>query len=458
MPQHPAAPPGAASSGGLDIAWDESSSGTPKVTDGIAERVEERRGSGVARAARSFGLPAQVIVALLAGVLLGILSPRVGASCKPLAAAFISAVKMVVIPLVFCAAASGTMKIALESRQLGRMAVVALLWFILAGLTAIALGLALDAVFHPGVGVFPAESHAPSPRTGSTVDFTQTLLDAIPSNIVAAMAQQKVLPTLVFAVLFGLGLGSLGAARAKPMADVFDTVLAVMFRITRWVVALAPVAVFATVASLLGTQSGATIWALGKLLVVVYLGYLLFGLLCVGGFALLCAHPLRLARQMIAPALLGLVTRSSEAALPLHMEKLEEAGFANRIVSVVLPLGYSFNLDGAALYLGLATPFIAETHGLHLSLAQRLTVLATGLLASKGVANVPSGSLVALSTVVLALGLPPESLALIAGVDVFLDMGRTALNVFGNTLSVLVVDRSRSGSQSPSAASGGRRP
>jgi DAACS family dicarboxylate/amino acid:cation (Na+ or H+) symporter len=351
---------------------------------------------------------------------------------------------MIVIPLVFCAAASGTLKIALEARDLGRMAVVASGWFIVASLAAIALGLALDAAFHPGRGVLPPRTLAALPPVRGA-SLAQVLLDAIPGNVVAAMAQQKVLPTLVFAVLFGLALGSLGAARAKPMADVLDTVLAAMFRMTRWVVALAPIAVLATVASLLATQSVAMLWALGKLVLIVYLGYLIFGLLCVGGLRLLSAHPLRLAREMLAPALLGFVTRSSEVALPLHMEKLEQAGFSNRIVSVVLPLGYSFNLDGAALYLGLATPFLAETYGLDLSLAQRLTVLATGLLASKGVANVPSSALVALSTVVLALGLPPESIALIAGVDVFLDLGRTALNVFCNTLSVLVVERSRAG-------------
>jgi len=139
--------------------------------------------------------------------------------------------------------------------------------------------------------------------------------------------------------------------------------------------------------------------------------------------------------------LIGFVTRSSEAALPLHLEQLEAWGVPNRIVSVVLPLGYSFNLDGAALYIGLTTTFIAEAYGLHLRTPQLLTILGTALIASKGVANVPSGALIAMSTVLLALGLPAEAVALVAGVDVFLDMGRTAINVFGNTLSVLVAQR-----------------
>jgi DAACS family dicarboxylate/amino acid:cation (Na+ or H+) symporter len=206
------------------------------------------------------------------------------------------------------------------------------------------------------------------------------------------------------------------------MSDVLDTVLAV-------------------VANLVATQGSTTLWSLAKLVGVMYLGYASFALLCVAGFALLDPQPLRLARAMIAPALIGFVTRSSETALPLHMEKLEEHGLENRTVSVVLPLGYSFNLDGSALYIGLATTFICEAYGLHLSFSRLLTILGAALLASKGVANVPAGSLVALSSVLLALGLPADALALVAGVDVFLDMGRTGLNVFGNTLGVLIVRR-----------------
>jgi len=199
--------------------------------------------------------------------------------------------------------------------------------------------------------------------------------------------------------------------------------------------------VLAVVAWLTATQGSTTLWALAKLMIVMYTGYALFALLCVGAFAVLDPQPLRLARAMLAPALLGFVTRSSEVALPLHMEKLEALGFENRTVSVVLPLGYSFNLDGAALYIGLATTFICEAYGLQLSFGRLLTILGAALLASKGVANVPAGSLVALSTVLLALGLPADALALVAGVDVFLDMGRTGLNVFGNTLGVLIVRR-----------------
>ncbi len=374
-------------------------------------------------------------------MLLGLTWPQAGSALQPLGTAFIAAVKMVVIPLVFCAVALGTLKMGRDTSRLGRVALVAFGWFYLAGATAIAIGLSLDALFHPGAGVGMTAISAAPARELAAVNWTQFLLDLIPSNVVAAMAQQKVLPTLIFAALFGFALASLGSARAKPMSDVLEAILGAMFRITGWIVALAPLAVLAVVAWLTATQGSSTIWSLAKLVAVMYTGYLLFALLCIAVFALLYPRPLRLARAMLAPALLGFVTRSSEVALPLHMERLEALGFENRTVSVVLPLGYSFNLDGSALYIGLATTFICEAYGLQLSFGRLLAILGTALLASKGVANVPAGSLVALSTVLLALGLPADALALVAGVDVFLDMGRTGLNVFGNTLCVLIVQR-----------------
>jgi DAACS family dicarboxylate/amino acid:cation (Na+ or H+) symporter len=321
------------------------------------------------------------------------------------------------------------------------VALIAFGWFYFASAVAIIIGLSLDMVFHPGVGMHLAAPADLQGHVAAGIDWIKFLLDLIPSNIVAAMAQQKVLPTLVFAVLFGLALAAIGEQRARPMADVLASVLAVMFRITNWVVALAPLAVFGVVAWLFATQGAATVWGLARLIGVMYLGYAIFGLLCVAGFGLVGERALFVARQMAGPVLVAFVTRSSEAALPLHLEKLEAIGVPNRIASVVLPLGYSFNLDGSALYIGIATTFIAEAYGLQLSLPQLLTILGTALIASKGVANVPSGSLLALSTVLLALGLPADAVALVAGVDVFLDMGRTGMNVLGNTLSVLVARR-----------------
>jgi len=389
----------------------------------------------------AFGLPLQVAAGVILGLLTGLLWPAAGAAMQPLGVAFVAAVKMIVIPLVFCAVALGSMKMGHDAPRLGRVALVAFGWFYFASAVAIVIGLSLDVVFHPGIGLHLAPPADLPARLGAGIDWIKFLLDLIPSNIVAAMAQQKVLPTLIFAVLFGLGLAAIGEERARPMAGVLASVLAVMFRITNWIIALAPIAVFGVIAWLFATQGSVTVWALAKLVAVMYLGYAIFALLCIAGFGLIGERPLFVTRQMAGPVFLGFITRSSEAALPLHLEKLEAIGVPNRIASVVLPLGYSFNLDGSALYIGIATTFIAEAYGLQLSLPQLLTILGTALIASKGVANVPSGSLVALSTVLLALGLPAEAVALVAGVDVFLDMGRTGMNVLGNTLSVLVARR-----------------
>jgi dicarboxylate/amino acid:cation (Na+ or H+) symporter, DAACS family len=397
--------------------------------------------AGQQRGWPAFGLPLQVAAGVILGLLTGLLWPAAGAAMQPLGVAFVAAVKMIVIPLVFCAVALGSMKMGHDAPRLGRVALVAFGWFYFASAVAIVIGLSLDVVFHPGIGLHLAPPADLPARLGAGIDWIKFLLDLIPSNIVAAMAQQKVLPTLIFAVLFGLGLAAIGEERARPMAGVLASVLAVMFRITNWIIALAPIAVFGVIAWLFATQGSVTVWALAKLVAVMYLGYAIFALLCIAGFGLIGERPLFVTRQMAGPVFLGFITRSSEAALPLHLEKLEAIGVPNRIASVVLPLGYSFNLDGSALYIGIATTFIAEAYGLQLSLPQLLTILGTALIASKGVANVPSGSLVALSTVLLALGLPAEAVALVAGVDVFLDMGRTGMNVLGNTLSVLVARR-----------------
>ncbi|WP_379137784.1 dicarboxylate/amino acid:cation symporter [Methylobacterium sp. ID0610] len=374
------------------------------------------------------------------GLTTGTLWPDLGAALQPIGTAFIEAIRMVVIPLVFCAVTLGASRMADDAGRLGRTALVAFGWFYLASAASIAIALALNAVFHPGLGAgLVASGHIPQ-NLPLRVDWVKFVLDLIPSNIVAVMAAQKVLPTLVFAMLFGLALGALGEG-ARPVTAALETVLSAMFRITRWVVAVAPLAVFAISAWLAATQGLSALIALAKLSGTLYLGYaLLFGLFLIV-IRLTGERPLWAARQVIGPVLLAFATRSSEVALPPHIQCLERMGVPERIVAVVLPLGYSFNLDGSALYLGAAVTFLAEAYGLHLSGSALLTILVTTLIASKGVANVPASSLVALATVLTAIGLPVEAIAVITGIDAVLDMGRAGINVFGNTAAVLVVRR-----------------
>jgi DAACS family dicarboxylate/amino acid:cation (Na+ or H+) symporter len=385
-------------------------------------------------------LPVQMLVGLIAGLAIGFLWPKLGAALQPIGTAFIEAIKMVVIPIVFSLVTLGVYKMGSDIRQLGRVALISFAWFYFATIILIVIALGLDALFKPGVGANLVPSGKIPPNLAISVDWVKYLIDLIPSNIVAAMAAQKVLPTLVFAVVFGIALATLGEA-AQPVVRVLDTVQAAMFRITTWIIALAPVAILGIMAWLFATQGGATILALARLIGVLYIALALVVVLFCIMMVLLGERPWAVLTKVIEPVMLGFTTRSSEVTLPVHLEKLRSMGVPDKIVSVVLPLGYSFNLDGTILYMALATTFLAEAYNLTLDWSALATILITTMIASKGVANIPSGGLVALATVLTAIGLPVEAIALIAGVDAFMDMGRTATNVFGNTVAVLLVRR-----------------
>jgi DAACS family dicarboxylate/amino acid:cation (Na+ or H+) symporter len=386
-------------------------------------------------------LPLQMLVGLVLGLVLGLTWPSIGKTLQPIGAAFIQAIQMIVIPLIFSAVTLGVYRMGANARQLGRVAIVAFVWFYIATLFAVLVALGLNGLFHPGVGANLVPTGNVPANLALSVDWTKYLLDLIPTNIVAAMAAQRVLPTLVFAVLFGLGLARIGEANAQTVVGLLEAVLATMFRVTGWIIALAPVAIFAIMAWLIATQGLATIAALARLIGLMYVGLLIMVLCFWVVLALMRENPFAITRVVMEPLLLAFTTRSSEVTLPVHMEALEGMGVPNRVVALVLPLGYSFNLDGSTLYIALAVTFLAEAYHVDLTWSAELTILVTALIASKGIANVPSGGLVALATVVTAIGLPVESIAIIAGVDAFMDMGRTAVNVFGNTVAVKLVQK-----------------
>jgi DAACS family dicarboxylate/amino acid:cation (Na+ or H+) symporter len=346
----------------------------------------------------------------------------------------------VVIPLIFAAVTLGIWRMGTSLRQLGRLAIVAFGWFYLATILLALLALGLDGIFHPGRGVDLVPSGKIPANLAVSVDWVQFLIDLIPSNIVAAMAAQKVLPTLVFAVLFGLALAQIGEV-GRPVVTFLEAVMAAMFKIIRLIVATAPVAIFGLMAWLFATQGGAVVWGLAKMIGIMYLSLAIVAVAFFIIIWLLGHPPFGTLRKVGEPVLLAFTTRSSEVTLPVHMETLERMGVPNRIVSIVLPLGYTFNLDATVLYLVLATTFLAEAYHVVLTWSALFTIFVTTIIASKGVANVPSGGLVALAMVLSAIGLPIEAIAIIAGVDALMDMGRTAINVFGNTVAVLLVQR-----------------
>ncbi|KJC59141.1 sodium:dicarboxylate symporter [Bradyrhizobium sp. LTSPM299] len=385
-------------------------------------------------------LAVQMLIGLVAGLAVGLLWPEFGASLRPFGAGFVEAVKMIVIPVVFSSVALGIYRMGTEMKVLGRVVVICLGYFYLATVISIVIGLLLNGIFHPGAGAPLATTGKLPANLAVSVDWVKFFMDMIPSNIVAAMAEQKILPTLVFAILFGLALASIGKV-GEPVVAVLEAVMAAMFKMTKWITALAPLAVFAIMAWLFATQGLATVVALAKLVAVMYLG---LAVMVVIFWLILLAigeKPIAVTKAVMEPMLLAFSTRSSEVTLPLHMEKLQAMGVPNRIVSVVLPLGYAFNRDGAIMYFALAVTFLAEAYDVALSWSTLLTIVMVTTIASKGSANVPSGGLVAIAMVLSAIGLPVEALAIIAGVDAFLDMGRTAINVFGNTVAVKLVQR-----------------
>lgn len=381
-----------------------------------------------------------ILVALIAGLTFGMLFGRVAAQMDVVSIAFIQAIKMIVVPLIFPAVTLGSYRLGTQPTGIGRITFLAFAWFFFSTFVAALLGLTLDALFHPGIGI---DLHPAGAATASATlpDWRHFILDLIPSNVVAAMAGQKILPLLLFGISFGIALAHVGEERARPIVVLLESIFDTIFRLTHWIVKLVPLAVFAVSAWFAATQPLNMMLTLGKFVLLVYFGFACVVLLCLLALALLGRGQWSFLRLMVEPAIVGFASRSSEVALPIHMENLIEGGIDRRIVSTIIPLAYSFNPDGAAVYMSLAVPFLAEVYGMHLAFTTLVVLLFTVLLASKGIANIPSGSLVAVASIATGIGLPPEALAILAGVDVFLDMGRTAVNVFGNTCAAVFVSR-----------------
>ena len=381
-----------------------------------------------------------MVLGLVLGIVFGFVAPHFSQALAPVGTAFVQAIKMIVVPLVFTAITLGIYQMGNSAKQLGKVSAISLLYFFIATVVAIIIGLALNGMFHPGVGVNLSHTAELPKNINTTVNWTKFFLDMIPSNVFAAMSGTNLLPVLVFAVLLGLALASTGS-RAKPLVDVLDALMGAVFKLTGWIIALSPIAIFAIIAWLFSTQGMHTILALLKLVLVMYLG--LGVLLVLFAILMLCIgeHPLQTAKAVSEPVILAFATRSSEATLPLHMEKLVEMGVPKAVASVVLPLGYAFNRDGSIMYFALAVGFLADAYNIPLDPSTLLSIIVVTTLASKGSANVPSGGLVAIAMVLTTIGIPVEALAIIAGVDAFLDMDRTAVNVVSNTVAVKLVMR-----------------
>jgi Na+/H+-dicarboxylate symporter len=359
---------------------------------------------------------------------------------------FLRLIKMIIAPLVFSTLIVGIAHMG-DSSALGRVGLRALTWFIGASLVSLTLGLILVHLLQPGAGLalaLPPVSEA-SGVDKAAFNLKDFVTHIVPASIVEALAKNEIIQIVVFSVFAGVAITSLGE-RAAPLVRGAEALAEVMLKVTNYVMALAPVAVFAAVANSLAERGPEVIGNLGYFMASFYLALMLLWtvLIAIGGL-FLGRDVVPLVRAIRAPLLLAFSTASSEAAYPKTLEALEKYGVPPRIASFMLPLGYSFNLDGSMMYMTFASLFIAQAYGIQLTLSAQITMLLVLMVTSKGIAGVPRASLVVVAATLPLFGIPEAGLLLILAVDQFLDMGRSATNVVGNAVATAVIARWESG-------------
>jgi Na+/H+-dicarboxylate symporter len=355
---------------------------------------------------------------------------------------FLRLIKMIIAPLVFSTLVAGIAHMG-DVAALGRVGVRSILWFILASLVSLTLGLILVTLLHPGVGLnlaIPPATAASGVATGA-FNLKDFVSHVVPQSIFEAMSTNEILPIVVFSLFFGIALTAVGE-KGLPIVRGVEALVRVMLQVTDYVMRFAPLAVFTAVASALAERGPQIIATLGKFVGSFYLGLIiLWAVLVAAGFVIVGPRIRHLVRYIRDPVVLAFSTASSEAAYPRTLEALDRFGVPARIASFVLPLGYSFNLDGSMMYMTFATLFIAQAYGIHLSLGQEITMLLVLMVTSKGMAGVPRASLVVIAAIMPMFKIPEAGLLLILAVDHFLDMGRSGTNVVGNAVAATVVAR-----------------
>jgi proton glutamate symport protein len=395
-------------------------------------------------------LTIQIFVGLIVGGFIGWVRPDWGNGVYFLRDIFLNLIKSIIAPLVFSTIVAGIAG-AGSLKKVGRMGVKALLYFEIATTAALVIGLTIVNLTKPGAGV--ALLAGPNDVV-STIEHThsKTLLETIthifPASVIDAMARGDVLQIVAFSVLFAIALSAIGE-KGKPIVEAMESLMQVMFKFTNYVMMFAPIGVGAAMAHTIGTQGLGVLLNLGNLILSLYLALVIFIVLVFGSVIFLFRIPLRqFVRAVREPAALAFATTSSESALPIAMESMERFGVPRHIVGLVMPTGYSFNLDGSTLYLAMASVFVAQaaetTTGHHVGIGQQITIMLALMITSKGVAAVPRASLVILLATLnsfLPANLGPIGVAVIFGVDELMDMGRTCVNLIGNCLATVVVAR-----------------
>jgi proton glutamate symport protein len=395
-------------------------------------------------------LTTQIMIGLVVGALIGWLRPDWGNNVYFLRDIFINLIKSIIAPLVFSTivvgiAGAGALK------KVGRIGIKALVFFEIVTTAALFIGLAVVNLIKPGSGVTLEAGNIDVAKTigqAHAQSLTEIVVHIFPSNIIDAMARGDVLQIVAFSVLFALAVAAVGE-KGQPIVRAMNSLSQIMFKFTNYVMMFAPIGVGAAMAHTIGTQGPAVLINLGKLIGSLYLALIIFVIVVFGMVIWIARVPFRqFFRAVREPAALAFATTSSESALPKAMQAMERFGVPPSIVGFVMPTGYSFNLTGSILYLGMASVFVAQaaetTMGWHMTVGQQITMMLTLMLTSKGVAGVPRAALVILLGTLnsfVPAGLGPIGVAVIFGVDELMDMGRTAVNVIGNCLATVVVAR-----------------
>lgn len=400
---------------------------------------------------KSNRLTMMVLLAMALGVLVGYMvhtSAATPEAAKEIASyfgiltdVFLRMIKMIIAPLVFTTLVAGLANMG-DAQSVGRVGGRALGWFIAASFCSLFLGLFYANLLQPGHGLkveLPSSADGLGLKT-SALNLKDFITHVFPKNIVEAMATNEVLQILVFALFFGLALGYLNHQKKYMLVDMMEEVSHVMLRVTDYVMRFAPVGVFGVVADTIATHGLGMLSVFGKFMVCFYIALAtLWVLLTLAGYLVLGRDVFRLLGLIRGSLLVGFFTASSESTLPKLMEQLEEFGIKPRITGFVLPLGYSFNLDGSMIYTTFLAIFISQAYGIEMSLTAQITMLLVLMVSSKGIAGVPRASLVVVAAVLPMFGLPEAGILLILGIDHFLDMGRTLTNVLGNAIATAVV-------------------
>jgi Na+/H+-dicarboxylate symporter len=363
---------------------------------------------------------------------------------------FLRLIKMIIAPLVFATLVSGIAQMG-DTKALGRIGARSLAWFITASLVSLALGLLMVNLLEPGVGLglpLPPTSAAAGLETGA-FNLKDFVTHIVPASMIDAMAKNEILQIVVLSVFFGVAITAVGE-KAAPLVKAIDALVHVMLQITDYVMRVAPLAVFAAVAGTLTERGASVIGQLAYFMGSFYLSLLLLWCVLLGaGFLFIGGRIVQLIRHVREPLLVAFSTASSEAAYPRMLEALDRFGVPPRVASFVLPLGYSFNLDGSMIYMTFASIFIAQAYGIDMSVGQMVTMLLVLMVTSKGIAGVPRASLVVIAATLPMFNLPEAGLLLILAIDHFLDMGRTATNVIGNAVASAVVAKWEGGFDPP---------